>query len=95
MHHHAGGLINHHHVVILVENFEREFLRLGMERRKIGGRKRDGIARAQQMGGARRRGVHLHAILLDPGLQSRAAVFGQTFMEERIETLARIAGFRR
>ncbi len=68
VHHHARRFIHHHDVVILIEDFEWQFFRLGLECRKTNGRECHCVAGTQNVRGPTRRGVDLNTVLLDPAL---------------------------
>jgi hypothetical protein len=89
---HAGRFIHHHNIVVLIKNFEGQRFGLGAQRREIGGRQRDGVVKSQSKRGASRGGIHLRAILFNPGLNARAAVGGQALMQEGVEALAGVGG---
>ena len=93
MHHHPRGLIDGHQIVVLVEHGERNIFGCGAQGRRVGGLGFDRFPEADGMRGARRCAINQHAAVLNPALNAGAAELRQPFMEQLIQTLARVVGF--
>ena len=86
--HHAGGLVDGYHACVLIKHREIDVFRLGLQGRRRTGFPVDDFRAADQIRRFRRRPVHLYFGVAYPALQTRPAEFGQTLVEELIESLA-------
>ena len=95
MHHHAGGFIDGDQVRIFVENGERYLFRGGVQGSRPGSRLDvDGLAGSNQIRRAARFAVYADAAVLDPILQTGAAVLGKTLVEHEIQAPSGLLGFQ-
>ena len=93
--HHSGGLVDRHHVLRPHKARERDGLRAGAQRGRVGGFHVDGIAAAHSARGAGGGAFHQGAAGLDPLLNARPAVFRKTFVQQLVQAFAGVAGLRK
>ena len=85
---HPRRLVDHQEVAVLVQDVQRDRLRLDSRRDGGGHVDADALAAADAVRGARRLPVHLHVAFADEPLQRSAAVAGDEVRQRLVETLA-------
>ncbi len=92
VHHQPRRLVDRNHGSVLIQDIERQVLRRGFERHRIGRRDLDALPAAQHQRRFSRRAIHQHPALFDPALQARTAELGHVFLQKMVQPFPGVPG---